>query len=288
MKPRSPNVTLVTPTRNRRHTIARAVRSVLAQTHGDWELVVVDDASTDDTAEIVRGFGDARIRYVVEREHVGVTAAKNRGLDEARGAFIGILDSDDELVPHALDTLLGALDRVDERLDAISCNCVDAQTGRLTGHGLERDRWLTVPLSLDRARGEHWGIFHRRILGERRFDPNIHGHEGHLWSRIHDGARWYYLHQGLRVYHRDGADRLSRGSDYTLACELFDHDPELLRLYARWSKRAFARTVRVAALEFMRARDRTRFDRATRLLDEAGLRALAAALRAAMAVRSMA
>jgi glycosyltransferase involved in cell wall biosynthesis len=285
---RTPNVTLVTPTRNRAHTIARAIRSVLAQTHGDWELVIVDDASTDETDRVVASFSDPRVRFVREPHHVGVTGAKNRGLDEARGAWLGILDSDDELVPHALDTLLGTLDRVDPRLDAISCNCVDARTGRLTGHGLERDRWMTVPLSLDRARGEHWGIFHRRILGQRRFDPRIHGHEGHLWSRIHDGARWYYVHQGLRVYHRDGSDRLSRGSDYALFCELFDHDLELLRLYARWSKKAFVRTVRIAALEFLRARDRERLDVAARLLRESGLRTLPAALRAAGRIRSVA
>lgn len=287
MEPRSPNVTIVTPTRNRAHTIARAVRSVLQQTHRDLELVVVDDASTDDTADVVSAFRDPRVRYVREAGHVGVTAAKNRGLDEARGEWIGILDSDDELVPHALDTLFGALDRVDPKLDAISCNCVDAKTGRFTGHGLGRDRWLTVPLSLERARGEHWGIFRRRILGARRFDPRIHGHEGHLWSRIHDGARWYYVHAGLRVYHREGSDRLSRRSDYALACEVFDHDPELLRLYARWSKRAFARTMRICALEFVRARDRSRLERAANMLDEAGLRALGRTLRIAMALRSM-
>src|SRR5258708_4057666 len=116
-------VTLVTPTRDRAHTLGRAVRSVLAQTHADWELVIVDDASSDDTAGAAASFRDARIRYVRAPEHLGVTGAKNLGLDEARGEWIGILDSDDELVPHALASLLSVTERV-PRVEAISCNCV--------------------------------------------------------------------------------------------------------------------------------------------------------------------
>jgi len=288
-----PSVTLVTPTRNRAHTIGRAIRSVLAQTHAEWELVVVDDAGTDDTERVVASFGDPRIRYVRLDEHAGPTGAKNRGFDEAsrlrsdgkaRGPWIGVLDDDDELVPDALRTLLAVTQRI-PRVDAISCNCIDAQTGRFTGHGFDHDRYLTVPLALTHARGEHWGIFHERILGDRRFDPGIPGHEAHLWYRIHDGALWYYIHQGLRVYHREGRDRLSLGSDYVLYREIFDRDPDLVRLYARWSKKAFSRFVRVAAFEFLRAGDRAHLDLAIAALEESGMRAMPAALRALGSVR---
>lgn len=279
-----PSVTLVTPTRNRAHTIGRAIRSVLGQTHAEWELVVVDDASSDDTERVVASFRDPRIRYVRETDHVGPTGAKNRGFDEARGPWIGVLDDDDELVPHALQTLLEVTQRI-PRVDAISCNCIDAQTGRLTGHGFDRDRYLTVPLALTHARGEHWGIFHERILGERRFDPAIRGYEAHLWYRIHDGALWYYVHQGLRIYHREGRDRLSLGNDYALYKEIFDRDPDLLRLYARWSKKAFSRFVRIAAFEFLRAGDRARLDLAIAALEEAGMRALPLTLRGLRSIR---
>jgi glycosyltransferase involved in cell wall biosynthesis len=276
-------ISLVMPTFNRRATIGRAIASVRAQTHADWELVVVDDGSTDGTASLVAGSGDPRVRYVRLPRNVGPAAARNRGIDEARGDFLGMLDSDDELVPSALATLLGALSDVSPRLDAISCNCLDARTRRFTGRGLGRDRFLTVPLALERARGEHWGIVHRRILGARRFDPRVRGLEAHLWYRIHDGALWYYLHRGLRIYHRDGADRLStrRGGDYETCAQIFDHDPELLRLYARWSRTAFVRFVRRAAFEFVRAGDAERTERAAVLLAEARVRILPSALRAA-------
>ena len=279
-----PSVTLVTPTRNRAHTIGRAIRSVLAQTHVEWELVVIDDASTDDTANVVASFRDPRIRYVRLDEQAGPTGAKNRGFDEAKGPWIGVLDDDDELVPRALQKLLDVTRRI-PRVDAISCNCVDSRTGRFTGHGFDHDRYLTVPLALGHARGEHWGIFHQRILGDRRFDPNIPGHEAHLWYRIHDGALWYYLHEGLRVYHREGRDRLSLGDDYALYRQIFDRDPDLLRLYARWSKKAFVRFVRVAAFEFLRAGDREHLDLAIAALEEAGMRALPMTLRGLRSIR---
>jgi len=259
-------ISLVMPTYQRRATLARAIESVRAQTRDDWELVIVDDGSTDGTAELVARWADPRVRFFRFETNQGPTAAKNRGLDEARGELIGILDSDDELVPEALDTLVRARDAIDPRLDAISCNCVDAVTRRLTGRGLGRDRFLTVPMVLERARGEHWGLFHRRILGDRRFDPRIPGFEAQLWFRIHDGARWYYLHRGLRVYHREGADRLSARGDYELYARLLDHDPEIFRLYARWSKRAFARLVRRTAFELLRAGDLARARRALALL----------------------
>jgi glycosyltransferase involved in cell wall biosynthesis len=279
-----PSVTLVTPTRSRAHTIGRAIRSVLRQTHADWELVVVDDASSDDTASVVSSFADRRIRYVREGEHVGPTGAKNRGFDEARHPWIGVLDDDDELVPHALETLLGVTQRI-PRVDAISCNCIDAQTGRFTGHGFDHDRYLTVPIALAHSSGEHWGIFNKRILGDRRFDPHIAGHEAHLWYRIHDGALWYYVHQGLRIYHREGRDRLSLGNDYALYKEIFDRDPDLVRLYARWSKKAFARFIRVAAFEFLRAGDRAHLDLAIAALEESGMRAMPLTLRLLGSVR---
>ncbi len=282
-------ISLVMPTRNRAHTIARAIASAIAQTHDDWELLIIDGASTDDTEAVVRALGEPRARFIREDHNRGVTAARNRGLDEARGDFIGMLDSDDELVPRALETLLAALDSVSARLDAISCNCIDGRTGKLTGRGLDHDRFLTVPLSLARARGEHWGIFHRRIVGTRRFNPSVRGYEGHLWMRIHDGALWYYLHQGLRIYHREGADRNTalQDIDYDLHRQIFDHDPELLRLYARWSAPAFERFVRIAAVDFVRHGDREHLERAAEALEASGAKLQARLLRAAMRLRTL-
>ena len=117
-------------------TLPRAIGSVLAQTHGDFELIVVDDGSTDGTRELVTSYADVRVRYVAHERNRGVTAAKNTGFDHARGEWITTLDSDDELVPTALERLVRAVREVDPLLDAVSTNCVDSRTGKLTGTGL--------------------------------------------------------------------------------------------------------------------------------------------------------
>jgi GalNAc5-diNAcBac-PP-undecaprenol beta-1,3-glucosyltransferase len=282
-----PMISLIMPTYNRASVIGRAIESVLAQTHTDWELVIVDGASTDATDDVVRSLGDVRIRLVKQPENRGPTSGRNVGLDEARGDWIGMLDSDDELVPHALGTLMQVLKDVDPRLDAISCNCIDSRTGRLSGKGLSRDQYLTVPLSLDRASGEHWGIFRRSILGSRRFDERVRGYEGVVWHRIHDGVRWYYIHKALRVFHTEGQDRTSLSvlGDYERYKAIIDHDFEYVTLLERWSTKAYRRFLWNAAGQFLFAGDEERYRIAFGSLRASGARAALLALAVGRATR---
>lgn len=87
-------VSVIIPTYNRAHTLGRAVRSVLQQSHEDLELIVVDDGSTDQTPAVLAGFPDSRLR-VVRQPHGGVSCARNRGIELARGRWFALLDSDD-------------------------------------------------------------------------------------------------------------------------------------------------------------------------------------------------
>lgn len=108
----SPLVTVLTPTHNHEKFIGNCVRSVLAQTFNEWEQIIVDDGSTDDTGRVINQFDDERIRYV-KQSHVGIgglSETYNRGLKLARGDFVAILEGDDmfpkrklELQAHSLD-----------------------------------------------------------------------------------------------------------------------------------------------------------------------------------------
>ena len=87
-------VSVIIPTYNRSHCLGDAIDSVLAQTHKNLEIIVVDDGSTDGTKDIVRSYGWP-VKYIYQTNQ-GVSAARNRGIKEARSEWIAFLDSDDE------------------------------------------------------------------------------------------------------------------------------------------------------------------------------------------------
>jgi glycosyltransferase involved in cell wall biosynthesis len=99
----SPAISVILPTYNRAGLLARAVSSVVAQSWTDWELIIVDDGSTDNTAEVIDGLmrTDARI-HTVAQANAGPSNARNRGYSLSHGALITYLDSDDEYLPDHL------------------------------------------------------------------------------------------------------------------------------------------------------------------------------------------
>ena len=100
----NPTVSVIIPTYNRAHLIGRAIQSVLYQTYQDFEIIVVDDASTDNTEEVVSNFDDERIRYIRLKENSGTSAApRNTAIRIARGEYIAFQDSDDEWLPEKLE-----------------------------------------------------------------------------------------------------------------------------------------------------------------------------------------
>jgi glycosyltransferase involved in cell wall biosynthesis len=95
-------VSVIIPTYNRESTIIRALDSVTAQTFQDYEIIVVDDCSTDNTGEVVGNYHDERVRFVQLSENRGPGAARNEGIRQAKGRYIAFLDSDDEWAPTKL------------------------------------------------------------------------------------------------------------------------------------------------------------------------------------------
>jgi succinoglycan biosynthesis protein ExoO len=99
-------VSIIMPVFNAEQSVGDAIQSCLAQTHANWELIVVDDASTDGSVGVVRGFDDSRIRLFVSSENRGPGAARNLALEVSRGEFICTLDADDLFHPARLEILL--------------------------------------------------------------------------------------------------------------------------------------------------------------------------------------
>ncbi|MHC1789650.1 glycosyltransferase family 2 protein [Solidesulfovibrio sp.] len=99
-QPAGPLVSALIPTRDRAGLVMRAVASALGQTHGNLEVVVVDDASTDDTLAVLAAVDDPRLRVIRRDTPGGVSAARNTGLAAVRGAYVALLDSDDVWLPR--------------------------------------------------------------------------------------------------------------------------------------------------------------------------------------------
>lgn len=92
---------IIIPTYNRRRLLMKAIDTVLAQTFADFELIIVDDGSTDDTKWMIDAYGDLRLQYIFQ-ENQGPAAARNSGLKHAQGEWIAFLDSDDWWLPEKL------------------------------------------------------------------------------------------------------------------------------------------------------------------------------------------
>ena len=103
-------ISVVIPLYNKEALVGRTLESVLAQSYRDFEVVVVDDGSRDGSTAVVESFDDPRIR-LIRQENAGVSAARNRGIAEARGEFVALLDGDDIWKPDYLSTVAKLIER---------------------------------------------------------------------------------------------------------------------------------------------------------------------------------
>ena len=112
-------VTVIIPTYNRAKVLGRAIQSVLAQTHREFELLIVDDGSVDNTHQVVQQFSDPRITYLKREQNEGQCSAINTGIRNANGDYICFLDSDDEWLPTMLEKQLAVFQQNDDSLGLV-------------------------------------------------------------------------------------------------------------------------------------------------------------------------
>lgn len=208
----NPKVSIIMANYNRAHTVARAIDSVLRQDMPDWELLIVDDGSTDNSRAVIESYvaKDTRIRAAFHERNLYMHAALNTGFELMRGEWFTTLDDDDEMVPSALSAMLRVLETVDASINAITCNCLDTTTGKFSGQGLDRDQWLDFKTLVTQCSGEYWGLTKRSLLGSQRFNSKMRGDaKSIVWLKISGTAKRYYLHEALRIYHTEGANRMT-------------------------------------------------------------------------------
>jgi len=113
---RTPHVSVVMPVYNGAHTLIEAVNSVLKQTYNDLELIICNDASTDETANLLNNITDDRVRVIHNSHNLGQGPSRDRAIDLARGVWIAIIDADDAWAPERLGVLLGEAGSSSDRM----------------------------------------------------------------------------------------------------------------------------------------------------------------------------
>lgn len=213
-----PRFSILMPAYNAAATIGRSIESVLGQTLADWELVIIDDGSEDDTLEVAQAYAerDERIR-VHSSPHRGLVGARSESMRQARGELFARLDSDDEMLPEYLDRT-GAVFRAHPDAQVVSTNGFQVMPN---GQRVEyyRDSVFQKPSSLtvtDMLTGHLFGT--STVMSREVFEMTGGPREGarsediDLWFRaLGAGARHYHLPEPVFLYHQS-AESMSKNA----------------------------------------------------------------------------
>src|SRR5215468_10669501 len=209
----APRVSVLLPSRNSHRTLELALRSMLAQTFTDFELLLLDDGSTDESTAIVPHFNDTRIRVFSDGRHRGLTWRLNQGVSCARGEYIARMDADDVSFPRRLERQVAYLDR-NPQIDLVGCRAVVFRdSGDIVGllpfapdHvALCARPWRNIPLPHPTWMGRRqWFRTHAYRLPEVRL-----AEDQELLLRARETSRYACLDDVLFGY-RQGPFRLRR------------------------------------------------------------------------------
>lgn len=186
-----PLVSVIIPTYNNERQLPRCIDSLLAQSYGSFELIAIDDGSTDGSSSLLDAYAerDARIR-VIHKKNGGVSSARNAGIDDAKGKFITFVDGDDAVDPSYLEYLVGALRQDGTEISACSLRRVtENETLTFSASHKTGEHITTRVFGLsDCAERVRYGsfnscgvMFSAAAIGDTRFDCNAHYAEDSLF-----------------------------------------------------------------------------------------------------------
>lgn len=195
-------VSIVMPSYNCGRFIRETIKSVLAQTYSNWELLFVDDCSTDDTETIVRSFDDSRIHYYKNEQNSGAAVSRNRALREAKGHWIAFLDSDDLWLPEKLERQIHFMEENGYRFSYHEYDEID-----------EASQPLGVTVSGKRRVGKFdmfsccWPgclsvMYDRDYIGLVQINDVKKDNDSALWFKVIRKAPCYLLEENLGRYRR--------------------------------------------------------------------------------------
>jgi glycosyltransferase involved in cell wall biosynthesis len=207
----TPLVSIITPAFNVGKTLAKGIDSILAQTYTNWELIIVDDGSTDDTWDVAQAYCRASSKITCYRQsHSGIGSARNLALSQARGEYIALADADDECLPQRLDVEVEYLLRNPE-VTVVGSGVIeiDAASNAILGVS----RLASTHAELMRTIFYRTPFFAPTVMARREFFDSLGGFDP-LKKRLEDYDLWLRAVAGKR--NRAFSPQLKRTQDFDL------------------------------------------------------------------------
>lgn len=199
-------ISVIIPLYNKEAAIAQSLKSVLSQEYNDFEVVIVDDGSTDRSVNVVEAINNPRIR-LIKQENGGPSKARNTGVKNANGDWVVLLDADDELLPNALMDFCDITVK-NPNIDIVDCNSLYYNTnGNITGYhpfeGYVKNPFKMFFYSMI-GPGSNHSCFRRDILLKFPYNEQIRRFEdGELLMRLLEVAKIYSSKKPVAVVHSE-------------------------------------------------------------------------------------
>ncbi len=204
-------VSIVTPSYNSSKHLSECINSVINQTYTNWEMIIVDDCSSDDSFQIAKEFSqtDSRIKTLQNNENKGSAISRNRAIKEAKGKYIAFLDSDDSWKPGKLEKQISYMETTGALFTYGDYLVVDKNTGEVVKSIDIPDQLSYKDLLRSCPIGCLTAAFNREVLG-KVYMPNIRqGQDWGLWLALTRDGTKAYKYPGREAFYRVGENSLS-------------------------------------------------------------------------------
>ena len=223
----SPLISVIMPVYNTAPFVKEAIESVLHQTENDFELIIINDASSDESIEVISGIADPRIRIINNEKNLGLAVTLNKGIRAATGKYIARMDGDDIAMHNRFEEQLKAI-KIADRKSLISSTCllID-ESGNKIGKWKDDTKYITPRAIRNQLPNNncivHPSVFVRKdVLSDFFYDPEQHESEDYdLWLRMaSDKVQFLKIEQPL-VLHRIRKQSFTRQRQQNIFFKLF-------------------------------------------------------------------
>lgn len=223
-----PKISVMLLTYNRARLVSRAINSVLNQTFGDFELLLVNNAAEDDTEKVIQPFlSDKRIVYKKLEKNIGPLGGLNEALSMVTGRYMMNISDDDEFLPDALKIVSEKFDEMSPKgIDILWFDCVDAEAKKYSGWGIRKEGPIYYEdLLCNKLKGDYQAVMSRKAFGNHKFDENAWGGSTTIFNlRCHKNSKIYYFPIVIeKLYREHGESRIT-----VPETSLLNHIPEIV------------------------------------------------------------